>query len=116
MIALESLSPLLLAQGSGLFHLTRQLATSTFVAVTVAVAVRTGAISYSELSAQVTPYAHGFRLSPELDASSLPELARLAAQIDRQAQMIGYENAFVLYTIACVLGLAVSLLVDAKRA
>lgn len=33
---------------------------------------------------------------------NLPDLLALAGEVDRQAQLIGHLNAFVLYTVAAI--------------
>ena len=42
--------------------------------------------------------------------------ARIGAEVDRQAQMIGYDNAFIMYAIVCFASLPLLLLVRVKRA
>ena len=42
-------------------------------------------------------------------------LAAIAGEIARQATMIGYNNAFLLYTVACFSSLAFVMIVKIKR-
>ena len=49
------------------------------------------------------------------DLGSVEGIARLSAEVERQAQMIGYVNAFVLYTGACVVGMVLSLVIGGRR-
>ena len=111
-IAFSTLPSVLLAQSSALFHLIRQVAMSATLAITVAITLRTGSISYSELSWQINPD------TPERgswDVTSLEGIARLSEEVERQAQMIGYVNGFVFYTAACVVGMLLSLVIGGKR-
>ena len=114
MVTFSMLPSHLLAQGSAISHLVRHLGTSVFVAVSVSVIVRTGAINYNELSTQITPYNEALRDASAWQLDTVADLARLSVEIDRQAQMIGYLNAFVLYTAASVVALLVSLMVKVK--
>ena len=111
-IAFSTLPSVLLAQSSALFHLIRQVAMSATLAVTVAITLRTSSISYAELTSQLNPD------TPERgswDVKSLEGMARLSEEIERQAQMIGYINGFVVYTAGCVVGMLLSLVVGGKR-
>jgi DHA2 family multidrug resistance protein len=109
------MSPNLLAQGSVINHLVRHMSTSIFVALSVSVVARTGAINYAELSAHITPYNEALRGSGVWQIDAPADLATLSQEIDRQSQMIGYLNAFVLYTLVCVVALIVTLLIKVRR-
>jgi DHA2 family multidrug resistance protein len=111
MVTFATLSPSLLAQGSAINHLIRHLGTSIFVALSVSVVVRTGAISYTELSAHITPYNKALQGAETWSIEAVADLARLSQEIDRQAQMIGYLNAFVLYTAVSGAALLISCLI-----
>ena len=111
MVTFSRLPSHLLAQGSAISHLVRHIATSVFVALSVSVVVRTGAINYNELSTQITPFNDALRNAGTWQFDTVADFARLSIEIDRQAQMIGYLNAFVLYTAASVVAVLVSLLV-----
>ena len=115
LLTFATLPGTLLAQGSAISHLVRHLGTSVFVALSVSVVVRTGAINYNEISAQITPYNEGLRIASTWQVDTVADLARLSVEIDRQAQMIGYLNAFVLYTAASVVALIISMLIKVKR-
>jgi DHA2 family multidrug resistance protein len=111
--AFSTLSPVLLAQSSAVFHLLRQVAMSASLALMVGVTLRTGAITYSELSSQLNPS------SPDMveggwNVESIEGIAALSAEIERQSQMVGYANAFVLYTLGCLLGAVLGLAVRAR--
>ena len=111
-IAFSTLPAVLLAQSSALFHLIRQVAMSATLAITVVITLRTGSISYFELSSQLN--LHMSR-GDSWNVTSLEGIARLSNEVDRQAQMIGYVNAFVAYTAACVAGMVLSLVIGGRR-
>ena len=94
-----------LSEGTALFHLLRNIGSSVFISVSVAVIQRTSQVNYAEIGEAVTPYNE--RLSyPELmglwTTDTLQGLAAFSREISRQATMIGYLNAFHLYAFACV--------------
>ena len=111
-ISFSTLPSVLLAQSSAVFHLIRQVASSATLAITVAITLRTGSISYSELSWQLnldTPERGSW------EVGSLEGIARLSEEIERQAQMIGYVNGFVFYTAACAAGAILCLVIGGKQ-
>ena len=115
MIAFSTLPSVLLAQSSALFHLIRQVAMSATLAITVSITLRTGSISYSELTSQLNFNSSDAAARGNWDVSSLEGMARLSEEIERQAQMIGYVNGFVVYTIACAAGVLFTLVIGGKR-
>ena len=64
---------------------------------------------------RITPYNEALRVRSAWEVETVADLARLSVEIDRQAQMIGYINAFVLYTAAAVLALLISIFVTVRR-
>ena len=94
-----------LSEGTALFHLLRNIGSSVFISISVAVIQRTSQVNYAEIGEAVTPYNE--RLDyPGLmglwTTETLQGLAILSREIGRQATMIGYLNAFHLYAFACV--------------
>ncbi len=109
-IAFSTLPPDDFAEGSALFHLLRNLGSSVFISICVALVVRTTASSYAGFTEQVSLYNEFFRYGAQAGGwgvESTGELRALSGEIRRQASMIGYINAFYLYTVAaaCVLPL-----------
>jgi DHA2 family multidrug resistance protein len=51
----------------------------------------------------------------EWNTETLPGLARLAKEINRQAAMIGYLDAFALYTAASAAAVVLVMLVSGRR-
>ena len=46
---------------------------------------------------------------------TVPGLAKLANEIDRQAAMIGYLNAFMMYTVTSALAVVLVLMVRRRK-
>jgi DHA2 family multidrug resistance protein len=117
-VAFASLPERLVADGSALFHLLRNFGTSLFIAVSFMVVVRTAQISYFELVENVTPYNEALRFPSVVgywDVGSLHGLAKLGSEMDRQAQMIGYANAFIMYAAVCFATIPVLLFVRIRH-
>lgn len=118
-VAFATLSTPMLPEASALFHLLRNFGSSLFISVSVLAVVRTAKVRYSELTEYVTPYGEAARL-PEVAGlwsfDTVPGLAALGAEIDRQALMSGYNNSFVLYAAAAFATMPLMLFVRIKGA
>lgn len=99
-LAFSTLPSPLIVQGSALFNLMRNFGSSVFISLSILVLVRTTAENYSGLSALVSPINKSLRY-PEIlggwDWESTAGLARLSAEIYRQATLGGYLNAFLMF-------------------
>jgi DHA2 family multidrug resistance protein len=101
------------------FHLMRNIGSSFFISMCVAEIVSTTARNYSQLGEMISPYNPRLALPWVMggwNTDTLPGLARLAKEINRQAAMIGYLNAFSLYTVTSIAAIAVVWLARRKRA
>ncbi len=101
-IAFATLNPAKAPEGSAVFHLIRNFGSSFFISVSVAVSLRTSKVNYSDLTGQISPLNETLRY-PSVMGGWNPEtesgLMALAGEIQRQAIMIGYINAFYLFAI-----------------
>src|SRR5882762_6651714 len=91
------------AEAMAVFHLMRNIGSSFFISMCVAEIVRTTARNYSQLGEMISPYNPRLALPWVMggwDMDTLPGLARLAKEINQQAAMIGYIEAFAMYTAA----------------
>lgn len=108
-----------IGDGTAVFHLIRNIGASIFISVSIAVVIRTAKINYSHLSEFATPFNEALR-SPAVggfwDLQTHTGLAALAGEIQRQSLMIGYINAFYLFSITAVLVLPLLLLVRRGKA
>ncbi len=105
--------------GSSIFHLLRNFGTSIFISLSFVVVVRTARISYAELAENISPYKEALRfpaVTGGWNLETVDGLARIGTEIDRQARMVGYDNAFLMYAIVCFASLPLLLLVRVKRA
>ena len=101
------------------FHLMRNIGSSFFISLSVAEIVRATGANYSRLTENVSPFNRALDLPWVIGSWSvetLPGLAKLAAEINRQAALIGYLNAFMLYTFASLAAIPLALMIrGAKR-
>ena len=107
-----------MAETSAVFHLLRNIGSSIFISLSVTTIIRESARKHAHLSEFITPYNEALRnfdFGRVYDLGSLADLARLNAQVTAEAEMIGFLNAFGLYTLASVAVLPLVLLIRPPR-
>jgi MFS transporter, DHA2 family, multidrug resistance protein len=103
-----------LSESTGVFHLLRNLGSSIFISASITTLVRTGQMNHAWLTEYISPFNETLafpNLPNAWDIENLSGLAAMGGEIGRQAAMLGYINAFGLYTAACVVVLPLILLV-----
>ena len=96
-----------ITEGSGVFTLVRNFGSSLFVSATVVLLVRSTAANYAHLTEFITPYNRALTLPGMPSAWNIDSpsgLMRLANEIQHQAAMIGYINAFYLLAATAAAG------------
>jgi DHA2 family multidrug resistance protein len=115
-MAFSTLPKQKITEGAAVFTMMRNFGSSLFISLAVLVFVRTSAINYAELTQLVTLYRPIF-LDPAFPAVWDPQttqgLMRLAREVQRQAAMNGYINAF--YMMAVVAAISVPLAACLQR-
>jgi MFS transporter, DHA2 family, multidrug resistance protein len=105
-------------EAMAVFHLLRNIGSSFFISLCVADIVRVTAQNYSRMSEMISPFNDRLALPWVMggwSTDSLSGLARLSKEINRQAAMIGYLDAFAMYTGASALAMVLVLLVRRRR-
>ncbi len=102
-----------ITEGSGVFTLMRNFGSSLFISITVVTLIRSTKINYATLAELVTPY-NKLMLMPSWpeawDVQTTRGLMRLGNEVQRQAAMIGYVNAFYLMAVAAVVAMPLAML------
>jgi MFS transporter, DHA2 family, multidrug resistance protein len=117
-VAFDTLAPSDRAEASAVFHLLRNIGSSFFISLSIAEIVRSTGANYSRMTEMISPYNTTLSMpgmTGGWDFGSVAGLAKVAKEINRQAAMIGYLNAFVMYAMASGLGLALVLIVRRRR-
>jgi MFS transporter, DHA2 family, multidrug resistance protein len=118
-VAFETLDPKHMAEASSIFHLLRNIGSSFFISLSIAEIVRSTGANYSRMTEMITPYNQALTMPGVTGGWTLdtvPGLARLAREINRQAAMIGYLNAFTMYTATSALAVVFVLMIRRKKA
>jgi DHA2 family multidrug resistance protein len=116
MVAFDTLAPKDRAEASSVFHLLRNMGSSFFISLSIAEIVRTTGANYSRLTEMITPFNHALTMPGVTGGwvfDTVPGLAKVANEIARQAAMLGYLNAFMMYTVTS--GLAVVFVLMVRR-
>jgi len=113
--------------GTGLFNLTRQLGGSVGIALSATLVTRFATIHHADLMANVTPYSPATQarlavLERGLSAQGVPTglleskaTAILNFQVWRQAQMLSFEQLFLLFGAVFVLSCPLLLLMHGSK-
>lgn len=99
-----------ITEGTAVFTLVRNFGSSIFISISVLMLVRSTASNYARMTEFISPYNKALTFPGMPDRWSLEStsgLLRLSGEIQRQAAMIGYINAF--YLMAFVATAAVPL-------
>lgn len=108
-----------MAETTSIYHLMRNLGSSFFISILVAEIVRSTSANYARMVEMITPFNKILTIPEVLgswDVNTIGGLARIGKEISRQSAMIGYLNAFGMYTVACAATLPLILLIGSRRA
>ncbi len=117
-MAFSTIEQRYMAEGMAVFHLLRNLGSSLFISLCVAKIVESTSNNYSRMTEVVSPYNRVLDMPWAMGGwaiDTLPGLAKLAKEINRQAAMIGYLNAFALYTFTATGAIALVWLAPRRR-
>ena len=117
-VAFDTLESKDYAEASSIFHLLRNIGSSFFISLSIAEIVRTTGANYSRMTEMITPYNRALTnpgLTGAWDFDTVPGLAKVAKEIARQSVMIGYLNAFTMYTVTSALAVVFVLMVRRRR-
>jgi len=118
LVTFSTISSANLAEATAVYHLLRNIGSSFFISICVAEIVRATGANYAYMAELVTHYNRALAMpwvTGGWDTESVGGLARLSKEMNRQAAMIGYINAFGLYTLASALAIPLILMVGRTR-
>ena len=119
LVTFNTLPQRLFPEGSSMFHLLRNMGSSIHISLSVALVLHSATINYAHMTEAVTPFAKAWQIPSVAGAwstASNQQMALVGAEIQRQALMIGYINAFYFFTLTALAALPLILLVRMKKA
>jgi DHA2 family multidrug resistance protein len=105
-------------EGTAIYHLIRNMASSIYISISVAVIMRTSSQRYAEMTDHVSPFNQNLDLpwaSRGWSATTTEGLSHLGSEIGRQAAMIGYINSFYMFSITAFAFIPLVLLIRWKK-
>ena len=99
--AFRTLDPSLRPEGIAVLHLTRSIGSSFFISISIAEIMRATGANYSRMAEMVSPYNKALTDPTAMggwSTESVSGVAQIGKEITRQAAMLGFMNAFVMYT------------------
>jgi DHA2 family multidrug resistance protein len=117
LVTFSNVSAANLAEGTAVYHLLRNIGSSFFISICVAEIVRATSANYSRMVELVNPFNKALALpwvTGGWDFATVQGLARLSKEIGRQSAMLGYINAFGLYTACSLLAIPLILLIGRR--
>lgn len=116
--AFRTLDPVLRPEAISVLHLIRSIGSSFFISITVAEIIRSTGQNYSRMIEYLSPFNKSLD-SPLVmggySAETASGMATIAREINRQAAMLGFVNAFVLYTAMSTLAIPLVMMLGSKR-
>ena len=118
LVTFATLDKPLVPDGTAIFHLARNMGSSIFISISIAIVIRQTKTSYAEMMPHISPFSETFRMPgmdrlPNLETAS--GVARMGQEASRQATMIGNIDGFVLFTIVAAAAIPMVALVRVKR-
>ena len=102
MVMFSTIHPKEIPEGTAVLHLLRNIGSSIYISVTVSLVVRSTFINYSEMREFITP-DNKMLMLPSVSGSwttaNAEGLIKISNEIERQAAMVGYINAFSLLAL-----------------
>jgi DHA2 family multidrug resistance protein len=102
-----------ITEGAGVFTLMRNFGSSLFISLSILVLVRSTSANYARMTEFITPYQKAMMLQglPEpWNPETAKGLMTLSNEIQRQAAMIGYVNAFYMMALTAAAAVPLALL------
>ena len=118
LVTFNTLNPRYLPEGMAMFHLLRNIGSSIHISLSVALVIHMSKVNYAGLAENISPYNETLRYSWALghwNLDSVTGLATIGNEIQRQASMIGYINAFYMYAFTALAVLPLIFLVGKRR-
>ena len=116
--AFRTLAPASRAEAMSIFHLMRNIGSSFFISLSVAEIIRATGANYSRLGEHLSLYNPVLGMPWVVggwSVETLPDLAKISREINRQAAMIGYINAFGLYMLASLAAIPFAWMLGRKK-
>ena len=107
-VMFSNIDPKFVPEGTAVLHLLRNIGSSIYISLTITIVIRSTSINYSDFTNFINPFNEILLFGREMGSSKSNvffDLSNLSGEIERQAAMIGYINAFYFLAITGFLAL-----------
>lgn len=118
-VTFATLETRLVPDGTAIFHLARNMGSSIFISVSIAIVLRQSKVSYAELAPNVSPFSEAYRMSglhSSWEFANAAGVSAMSREVTRQATMIGYIDGFLLFAIVAAAAIPLIALVRVRPA
>ena len=112
MVTFATLNTAYIAEGTAIYHMLRNIGSSVHISVSTVLVVRMTQVHHSEMVENISPYNEVFTMPFSRGEWSMDALQ---AELQRQASMIGYLDAFWFFIATALVVLPLILLVRWKK-
>jgi DHA2 family multidrug resistance protein len=112
MVAFATLAPAMIAEGTAIYHMLRNIGSSVHISLSTVLVVRMSQVHHAELTEKISPYDKAFSMAWARGGWSLEALH---SEIQRQASMLGYLDSFWFFIATSLVVLPLIGLVRWKR-
>ena len=96
-ICFATLSNKFFGEATAMFHLIRNIGSSFFISVSVAVVLHMGQVNFAEIGSMVSLWNQGINFNDLPYVLNDLNISKLTSELNRQSLMVGYIDAFRLY-------------------
>ena len=114
----SNIDPKYIPEGTAVLHLLRNIGSSIYISLTVTIVIRSTTQNYMDMSNFINPFNERFSFKDLMgfwEPETFSGLMGLSGEIERQAAMIGYINAFYLLALTGFIALPLNFFVDNKK-
>ncbi|HEX4894614.1 MAG TPA: DHA2 family efflux MFS transporter permease subunit [Hyphomicrobiaceae bacterium] len=104
-----------ITEGAAVFTMMRNFGSSLFISLSVLVLVRSTSVNYAQLSEFVTPFREAFfylSVPASWNLETTAGLVAISREVQRQAAMIGYINAFHMMALTAAISVPLAMLLS----
>jgi MFS transporter, DHA2 family, multidrug resistance protein len=112
MVTFATLNPSFIADGTAIYHMLRNIGSSVHISLSTVLVVRMTQVHHSDISERISAYEESFSMPWVRGDWSMEALQ---AEVQRQANMIGYLDAFWFFIATALVVLPLILLVRWKQ-
>ena len=114
-ICFATLSNKFHGEATAMFHLVRNIGSSFFISVSVAVVLHMGQVNFGEIGSLVSMWNQGIHFNDIINNLDDINIYKLTNELNRQSLMVGYIDAFKLFSWVGFFSIPLIFLIKIKK-